>query len=159
MGFFNFSRLSASAVLAAALGLASLSPGKAHANDDLVRVLVNVADIIHRSGQPYYHDRDYGRYQQVVVVRDRYQRPTYYRYVPRNHRSAYRSAPPYGNAYGYHRNQPVRYYDRDDRRYRDDRRDRDDRHYRDRDHWNARHDDRRHYKGKKKYKGRDRWDD
>lgn len=152
MGFFNLSRLSASAVLAAALGLASLAPGKAHASDDLVRVLVNVADVIHRGGQPYYHDRNFGQYQQVVVVRDRYQRPSYYRDVPRNHRSVYRSAPPYGNAYGYHRNQAVRYYDRNDRYDRDDRR------YRGRNDWRSRHDDRR-YKGKKKYKGRDRWDD
>lgn len=147
MGFFNLSRLSTSAVLAAALGLASLAPGKAHASDDLVRVLVSVADVIYRSGQPYYHDRNYGQYQQVVVVRDRYQQPTYYRYVPRNYQSVYRPVPPpYGNAYGYHRNPPVRYvsYGHDDRRYRD----RDDR-----------YDDRRHYKGKKKYKGRGRRDD
>lgn len=155
MGFFNLSHLSASAVLAAALGLASLAPGKAHASDDLVRVLVNVADVIHRSGQPYYHDRNYGRYEQLAVVHDRYQRPSYYRYVPRGHRDAYRSAPPYGNAHGYYRNQAVGYdrysgyhrHDRDDRRYRGS----NDRH--------DRHDDRRHYKGKKKYKGRDRWDD
>ncbi len=145
MGFFNVSRLSASAVLAAALGFAALAPGKAHASDDLVRVLVNVADVVYRNQQPYYHDRNYDRYEQVVVVRDRYQRPTYYRYAPRGYRNDYRSAPPYGNAYGYHRNQPVR-YDRRDRAH---------------DEWHSRNDGRHGYKskGKKKHKGRDRWDD
>lgn len=151
MGLFNLTRLSASAVLAAALGLAFLSPGKAHASDDLVRIIVNVADVIHRSGQPYYHDRNHGRYERVVVVRDRYQRPTYYRYAPRHQRVVYRSAPPYGNAYGY-RNQAVRYYDRGDRYGRDDRR------HRSRNDWSSRHHDGR-YKGKKKSRGRDRWDD
>ncbi len=151
MGFFNVSRLTASAVLAAALGLAALAPGKAHASDDLVRVLVNVADVIYRNQQPYYHDRNYGRYERVVVVRDRYQRPTYYRYAPRDYRNLYRSAPPYGNAYGYHRNQAVRY----DRYGRDERRDRE------HGEWHSRHDDRRGYtyKGKKKHKGRGHWDD
>ncbi len=144
MALFNSSRLSLSAVLAAALGLALLAPGKAHASDDLVRVIVNVADVIYRSGQPYYHDRNYGRYEQVVVVRDRYQRPTYYRYVPRHHHVVHRPGPPFGNAHGYHRNQPVRYYDRDDRRYRDDRR---------------HHGKNKKKQNRKKYKGRDRWDD
>lgn len=157
MGFFNVSRLSASAVLAAALGLASLAPGRANASEELVRVLVNVADVIYRNQQPYYHDRNDGRYDQVVMERDRYQRPVYYRYVPRNGSNGYRSAPPYGNAYGYHRNQAVR-YDRDDRYDRYDRYDRRDREH---DKWHSRHDDRRGYKhkGKKKNKSHDRWDD
>ena len=45
-----------------------------------VRVLVDVADLIFRSGRPYYYDRGY--YQPVVVEYDRWHRPVYYRYGP-----------------------------------------------------------------------------
>ncbi|KRG68585.1 hypothetical protein ABB29_12380 [Pseudoxanthomonas dokdonensis] len=131
------------ALLAGGLGLAALLPAPAKAgNDDLVRVLVDVADVIYRSGQPYYRYGNYGYNDRVIIVRDRYRRPSYYRYVPRT--VVYR-APPRGNAYGYYRNSPraVRYvsyrdYDRhDDHRHDRDRHDRHDRYDRDR------HDDRR----------------
>ncbi len=88
------SRIIAPAVLAAVLGLAALAPGKAHASDDLVRVLVNVADVIYHGGHPYYRHGNYGRYDRVVIVRDRYHHPSYYRYVPRHHQVVYRPAPP-----------------------------------------------------------------
>lgn len=155
----------APAVLAAGLGMAALSPTPAHAQsgDDLVRVIVDVADVIVRGGHPYYRHGNYGYNDRLIVVRDRYGRPVYYRQVPR---TAYRSGPPYGNAYGYWRNGPGsrnvkcnkhgkckaqyydarydnRYYDRYDNRYsydryrdyRYDRRDRywDGRRWRDRD--------------------------
>ena len=70
------------ALLAAALaGAATLLPaGKAQASDVQVRVLVDVADLIFRSGRPYYYDRGY--YQPVVVEYDRWHRPVYYRYGP-----------------------------------------------------------------------------
>lgn len=70
------------ALLAAALaGAATLLPaGKAQASDVQVRVLVDVADLIFRSGRPYYYDRGY--YQPVVVEYDRWRRPVYYRYGP-----------------------------------------------------------------------------
>ena len=136
----SLSRYLAPAVLAASLGVAAVAaPAPAQAqSDDLVRVLVGVADVVMRGNQPYYRYGDYGYDDRLVMQRDRYGRPVYYRYVPRQ---AYnRGGPPHGNAYGYHRNRgnpvtgaqrtkcnkngkcTVTYYDsrydRDDRRYR-----------------------------------------
>ncbi len=155
------SRWIAPAVLAAGLGVAALSPTPAHAQsgDDLVRVIVDVADVVLRGNTPYYRNSDYGYDDRLSVERDRYGRPVYYRQVPRQH--DYRSGPPYGNAYGYHRNAPNRqvkcnkhgkckttYYDArhdhdgrrydnryDNRYYSYDRNDRDGRHGRDRNRW------------------------
>ena len=125
----------ASTALAAGLGLATLAPPtpvQAQSNDDLVRVIVNVADVIFRNGYPYYRYGDYGYDDRLIVERDRYGRPVYYRYQPRN----YRSGPPYGNAHGYWKKHGqasrmscdrngrcvTRYYDpRYDRRYNDNR--------------------------------------
>lgn len=153
------SRWLAPAVLAVGFGVAAMAPTPAQArDDDLVRVIVDVADVIYHGGYPYYrHGGRYGYADRLVVVRDRYRGPVYYRYVPRH--VHYRSGPPYGHAYGYWRD-GRRWRDRDDyyeyRRWqvRDYRRDWD----RDRD-W-----DRRNYKHKHKYKyrhgrGRDRDDD
>lgn len=144
------SRWFAPVLLVAGLGLAALAPAPAHAqSNDLARVIVDVADVIFRDGSPYYRQGQYRHDDRLIVVRDRYGRPTYYRQVSHDHRSG----PPYGKAYGYYRNGPgsrhmkcnkhgkckatgkyrdSRYsYDRrdrdDDRRY--DRRDRDDRRY------------------------------
>lgn len=126
-----FARLLGPAVLAAGLGIAAFSPTPARASDDLVRVIVDVADVIYHSGRPYYrHGHGYYPDNRVVIVRDRYHRPTYYRYVPR---TVYYARPPYGRAHGHYRNAPrydyrhVRYddrYDRYDRRHdwRDDHR-------------------------------------
>lgn len=79
------SRLLAPAVFAVGLGLVALSPAPAHAQsgDDLVRVLVDVADVMFRSGTPYYRNSDYSRDDRLVVVRNRYGQPTYYRQVRR----------------------------------------------------------------------------
>jgi hypothetical protein len=144
----SLSRYLAPAVLAAGLGIAAVAaPAPAQAqSDDLVRVLVDVADVVLRGGVPYYRHGDYGYNDRLIVQRDRYGRPVYYRYVPRH---GYRDGPPYGNAYGYHRNRgypvtgaqrmkcdkrgkcTVVYYDPrydrrdDDRRYWDGRRWRD----------------------------------
>ena len=133
------SRLLAPSVLALALGAGFTMPAApVQAQDDLGRVLVNIADVVFRAGVPYYRYGDYGRHDQLVVQRDRYGRPVYYRYVPV--RVAVRQGPPYGNAYGYRENGyrdvdcnkhgkcKVTYYDsRYDRRYdsRYDRRDHD----------------------------------
>lgn len=152
MTSFSLTRFFAPAVLAMGLGLAAFAPSTARASDDLVRVLVDVADVIYHSGQPYYrHGRGYGYDNRIIIVRDRYHRPTYYRYVPR---TVYYSAPPYGRAHGYYRNSPrydnryVRYdrYDRNRYDYRD-RYDRYDRH--DRDRWD---DDRHDYRGDRHHK-------
>lgn len=160
MTSFSLTRFFAPAVLAMGLGLAAFAPSTARASDDLVRVLVDVADVIYHSGQPYYrHGRGYGYDNRIIIVRDRYHRPTYYRYVPR---TVYYSAPPYGRAHGYYRNSPrydnryVRYdrYDRNRYDYRD-RYDRYDRH--DRDRWD---DDRHDYRGDRHHKkGRRHYDD
>ncbi|HEY0661709.1 MAG TPA: hypothetical protein VGD21_10395 [Lysobacter sp.] len=154
----------ASAVLAAGLGMAALSPTPAYAQsgDDLVRVIVDVADVIVRGGYPYYRYGNYGYNDRLIVVRDRYGRPVYYREIPR---TAYRNGPPYGNAYGYWRNGPgsrnmkcnkhgkCQYYDaRYDRRY--DNRYYDNRYY---DRYDNRYYDR--YDNRYSYDRRDRyWD-
>ncbi|HEY4555923.1 MAG TPA: hypothetical protein VIG68_05750 [Lysobacter sp.] len=77
----------APAVLAAGLGAAALAPQTAHAqNNELARVIVDVADVIMRGGQPYYRYNDaYTRDDRLIVVRDRYGRPTYYRQVPQGY--------------------------------------------------------------------------
>lgn len=146
------SRWLAPIVLAAGLGGMAMIPAPAHAQsgDDLVRVLVDVADVMFRSGTPYYRHGNYGHDDRLVVVRDRYGRNVYYRQVRRGHDNYNR----YRN-YGQYRSHQVRrsncnkhgkckvtYYDPRYDRDRYDRHDRDSR-YR----WQARRD-----------RGRD-WDD
>ena len=119
----------ASTALAAGLGIAMLAapvPARAQSGDGLVRVIVDVADVIYRSGHPYYRHGGYGYNDRLIVERDRYGRPIYYR-------TLVRSGPPYGKAHGYWRKRGydhgrvscdrygrcvTRYYDpRYDRRY------------------------------------------
>lgn len=153
------SRWLAPTVLAAGLGFGAMVPAPAQAQDDLVRVLVDVADVVLRGGQPYYRHGGYGYNDRLVATRDRYGRLVYYRMAPRH----VRSGPPYGNAYGYYRNNnpaardvkcnkhgkcKVTYYDA---RY--DRRD-DDRYYRSR-YDQSRYDRRDRYWDAR----RQRWDD
>ena len=66
--------------LAASLGVAAIvAPAPAQAqSDDLVRVLVNVADVVLRGNQPYYRYGDYGYNDRLVMQRDRYGNPVYY---------------------------------------------------------------------------------
>lgn len=104
----SLSRYLAPALLAAGLGLAAMatpSPAQAQSSDELVRVLVNVADVVMRGNQPFYRYGDYGYNDRLVAQRDRYGRIVYYRNAPRA--TQYRSGPPYGNAYGYYNNRPV----------------------------------------------------
>ncbi|MGQ4582471.1 hypothetical protein [Lysobacter sp. F60174L2] len=143
----TLSRWLAPVVLAAGFGGMAMMPAPAHAQsgDDLVRVLVDVADVMFRSGTPYYRHGNYGRNDRLVVVRDRYGRPVYYRQVRRGHDNHDR----YRN-YGQYRSSQVRrnvkcnkhgkctakYYDP---RYDRDRYNRYDRHDRnDRYRWEAR---------------------
>jgi hypothetical protein len=134
----TLSRWLAPAVLAAGVGFGAMTPAPAQAQDDLTRVLVDIADVVLRGGQPYYRHGDYGDDDRLIAQRDRYGRVVYYRTVPRY--STQRSGPPYGNAYGYYRNGPgsrdakcnkhgkckVSYYDpRYDRHDHDRRDDRD----------------------------------
>ena len=106
------SRWLTSFALATALAVAAFAPAPARASDDLIRLVVDLGDVVIRSGQPYYRNGGYGYNDRLIVERDRYGRPIYYRYAPR----AQYNRPPYGNAYGYHRNQGrydgERYYSR-----------------------------------------------
>lgn len=151
----TLTRWLAPVALACGVGLGAMAaPAPARADDDLVRVLVDIADVVIHGGQPYYRHGSFGPRDRLVVEYDRWGRPVYYRLVPR----AY-SGPPYGKAYGYWRNGPgsrvvrcdargnctVRYYDpRYDRRYYstryDDHRRWDDRRWRDHDRcwWDGR---------------------
>ncbi|RPE79691.1 hypothetical protein [Vulcaniibacterium tengchongense] len=88
------SRWLAPMILAAGLGVAAFAPAPAHA--DGVRVIVDLGDVIFRDGYPYYRHGGYGPRDRLVVVRDRWGRPVYYRTV-------YRAGPPYGHAYGHWR--------------------------------------------------------
>lgn len=130
------SRWFAPVALAAGLGAAAFAPAPAHADDELVRVIVDAADVILRGGDPYYR---HGYDQRLVVDRDRYGRPVYYRYAPRNngYRANYRD-PRYSHRYDDRRDRrsdrrnvrcdsrgrcTAQYYDpRHDRNRRDDRR-------------------------------------
>lgn len=108
------SRWLAPATLAAALGAASLAPKPAQAQsmDDLMQVIVNVADVAFRGGQPYYRYGDYGQDDRLIMRRDRYGRPVYYRVVQDGrYNTGYNTGAPYGRAYGYYNNrnaQPSR---------------------------------------------------
>lgn len=98
----KLSRILAPATLAVALGFGAMTPAPAQAQDELTRVLVDIADVVLRGGVPYYRHGNYGYDDRLIVSRDRYGRVVYYRTVPRHHRSG----PPYGKAYGYYRNGP-----------------------------------------------------
>lgn len=112
------SRWIAPAALAAALGAASLAPAPAQAQSaDWVRTIVDIADVVMRGNQPYYRHGDYSADDRLVMGRDRYGRPVYYRVAqdPRydrydryDDRYGYRTGarPPYGRALGYHGQAP-----------------------------------------------------
>lgn len=92
-------------VLGAAAAGASLfaTPVQAQSNTDLIRVLVNASDVLFRSGQPYdRHNSNDGYNDRLVVGRDRYGRPVYYRNAPRygsGYGNGYSTG--YGNGYAY----------------------------------------------------------
>ena len=72
--------------LAAAVGVAALAPAPAHAQNDalaLTRQIVDIADVVVNGGVPYYRYGHYGPADRLVVERDDYGRPVYYRLVPR----------------------------------------------------------------------------
>lgn len=140
------------ALLAAALaGAATLLPSqRAQAADVQVRVLVDVADLIFRSGRPYYHDNGY--YQPVVVEYDRWRRPVYYRYGPPPRPVVvYQPAPRYYHPVPRYHAPPRHYAQPHYRVSYDDRR-------HDRDRRDYRHDKRGHGRGHDKHRGRG-WDD
>lgn len=112
----TLSRWLAPGVLAAALGFGSAFPVPAQAEDDLLHVLVHVADVIVHGGHHYYRYGGYGYGDRLVVRYDPYGHPAYYRTVPRHHagyyyRSGYYSSGYYGGGYydGY-RGSPYAYH-------------------------------------------------
>lgn len=84
MPMTTWSRWLLPTALAAALGFAgAVTPAPARAQDgELVRVLVNLADVVLRGGQPYYRYGNYSRDDRLIVGRDRHGRKVYYRLVP-----------------------------------------------------------------------------
>jgi hypothetical protein len=79
----TLSKYIAPAVFAAGFAFTALLPTPARAQDDVTRVIVDVADVVLRSGQPYYRYGNYRDQDRLIVVRDRYGRPVYYRVVDR----------------------------------------------------------------------------
>lgn len=156
------SRWLAPAVLAAGLGAGALTPAPAHAQEDLTRVIVDIADVVMRGGQPYYRNSDYGYDDRLIVQRDRYGRPIYYRNV-------YGSQAPYGYNNSYNGNYNSNYNINNNRKvkcnkngkckveYYDPRYDRDGRYVR----YDQRHDQRYDRQGRywDGYRWRDRYDD
>ena len=69
----SLTKMLAPAVLVAGLGVAAIAvPAPAQAqSDDLVRVLVNVADVVMRGSTPSYRYGDYGYNDRLVMQRDR----------------------------------------------------------------------------------------
>ena len=69
----TLSRWLAPAVLAAGFGLVALSPAPARAQsgDDLVRVLVDVADVVLRGGTAYDRNGNYGYDDRLIVSKFR----------------------------------------------------------------------------------------
>ena len=78
----SLSRMFAPALLAAGLGFGAMIPAPVQAQDNLARVLVDIADVVFRSGDPYYRHGNYGYKDRLVMGRDRYGRRVYYRVVP-----------------------------------------------------------------------------
>lgn len=88
------------AVLATGFVGTALAPAPARANDDLVRVIVDVADVMMRGSTPYYRHGNYGQNDRLLVSYDRYGRPVYYRNVPRRHHAYRPGPPPHARAHG-----------------------------------------------------------
>ena len=92
-------------LMAAGFGGLVLVPTTARADsgDDLVRVIVDVADVVLRGNQPYYRGGNYGNEDRLIVVRDNRGQPRYYRNAPRRqYANQYRNGPPrnyYANDY------------------------------------------------------------
>lgn len=82
----NLSRWLAPLVIAAGFGSLALAPTTARADsgDELIRVLVDVADVVLLGDQPYYRNGNYGYDNRLTVLRDRHGQPRYYRDVPRS---------------------------------------------------------------------------
>lgn len=108
------SRWIAPAALAASLAVGGLAaPATAQAQSyDLTRAIVDIADVVFRGNQPYYRGGDYSQDDRLVMGRDAYGRPVYYRVVRDDryngygYNNGYRTSAPYGRAYGYYGRAP-----------------------------------------------------
>lgn len=94
-------------VLAAGLTAAAMAPAPAHAqsNNDLVQVIVDVADVVLRGNQPYYRG-DYNN--RLRVSYDHRGRPVYYRMAPRHYTVRHHGPPRHAPAHGWRGKHQVR---------------------------------------------------
>ncbi len=100
----TLSRWLVPAVLAAGLGFGAMTPAPAQAQDSLTRVLVDIADVVFNGGVPYYRYGNYGYNDRLIVSRDRYGRPVYYRQMPYGYNgNGYNNYNGYDNYNGYSR--------------------------------------------------------
>ena len=84
MDTLRMKRWVAPLALAMGLSIAAFVPKPAQAQDDArVRVLVDIGDVVLRDGRPYYGYGGYRDADRLIVGRDRYGRPIYYRVVDR----------------------------------------------------------------------------
>lgn len=95
----TLSRWLAPGVLAAGLGFGAAIPSPAQAEDDLVHVLVHVADVVLHGGFHYYRHGGYGYGNRLVVRYDPYGHPLYYRTVPRYYSGHYGGGGYYDDGY------------------------------------------------------------
>ncbi len=102
----SLARWLAPAALAATLAAGAALPAPAQAAGPSIRLVVDLGDVVFRNGQPYYRYGNYGYDDRLIVERDYRGRPVYYRHAPQYDN---RYGPPYGNAYGYHRDRDGRY--------------------------------------------------
>lgn len=103
-------------LLAAGIGAAAL-PAPAQAQDDLTRVLVDIADVVLRGDTPYYRHGDYGDDDRLYMQRDRYGQQVYYRNAKCNKHGKCKA-----EYYSPHHDRDLRNrYVRDDRRQDRDR--------------------------------------
>ncbi|WP_156170207.1 hypothetical protein [Luteimonas sp. FCS-9] len=73
------------AALATGLAATLALPTPARANDDLVRVIVDIADVVMRGDTAYDRRGRYGHDDRLRVSYDRHGRPVYYRTAPRGY--------------------------------------------------------------------------
>ncbi|UNK42997.1 hypothetical protein MNO14_02530 [Luteimonas sp. S4-F44] len=105
------------AALATGLAATFAVPTPARASDDLVQVIVDIADVVMRGDQPYDRRGRYGYDDRLRLSYDRYGRPVYYRTAPRSH-GRHHPAPPRYAAERYRHHERARGRTECDRRGR-----------------------------------------
>lgn len=83
------------AALATGLATTFAVPTPARASDDLVQVIVDIADVVMRGDTAYDRRGGYGYDDRLRVSYDRHGRPVYYRTAPRSHGRHHHGPPRY----------------------------------------------------------------